>query len=395
MVVQGLELGALEPYADAVPAGGRLRGEGRPLHDLGGPRPARSAACAAPPASRRPDWEIFAGLALAMGGDLGFETLEELQEELGGAARAARSPRASRVERAPRPPSRLGRGRAARCSRYPLLVDEGRLSERRGRAEGCARESRRSSRCTREDARRLGLADGAPAPCRDAPPARPSSPLRVTEHVARGLGLRAVQPARARGEHAAVRVVPRRPRPLERRRWPRTTREAARRRRSGSEPDGLARLAAARRRGSSWCSSRLLIAVMLYIWMERKVIADMQTRIGPMRAGPARHPRHARRRASSCSSRRASRPRSADTAVYSIAPLLAMLPAFLAFAVIPFGTDVHDLRPRRPVPARRPEHRPAVGAGHDLARRLRRRAGRMVERLELPAARRASARARR
>ena len=30
----------------------------------------------------------------------------------------------------------------------------------------------------------------------------------------------------------------------------------------------------------------LLIAVMLYIWMERKVIADMQTRVGPMRAGP-------------------------------------------------------------------------------------------------------------
>ena len=28
----------------------------------------------------------------------------------------------------------------------------------------------------------------------------------------------------------------------------------------------------------------LLIAVMLYIWMERKVIADMQTRVGPLRS---------------------------------------------------------------------------------------------------------------
>ena len=40
----------------------------------------------------------------------------------------------------------------------------------------------------------------------------------------------------------------------------------------------------------------LLIAVLLYIWMERKVIADMQTRMGPMRAGPRGMLDHARRR---------------------------------------------------------------------------------------------------
>ena len=40
----------------------------------------------------------------------------------------------------------------------------------------------------------------------------------------------------------------------------------------------------------------LLISVLIYIWFERKIIADMQTRMGPMRAGPARHPDHPRRR---------------------------------------------------------------------------------------------------
>ena len=30
----------------------------------------------------------------------------------------------------------------------------------------------------------------------------------------------------------------------------------------------------------------LLVSVLLFIWMERKVIADLQTRSGPMRAGP-------------------------------------------------------------------------------------------------------------
>jgi NADH:ubiquinone oxidoreductase subunit H len=40
----------------------------------------------------------------------------------------------------------------------------------------------------------------------------------------------------------------------------------------------------------------LLLSVLLYIWMERKVIADFQTRTGPMRAGPARRPGHVRRR---------------------------------------------------------------------------------------------------
>jgi NADH-quinone oxidoreductase subunit H len=83
----------------------------------------------------------------------------------------------------------------------------------------------------------------------------------------------------------------------------------------------------------------LLIAVMLYIWMERKVIADFQTRMGPMRAGP-RGILITLADGIKLFFKEAITPTNADRTVYAVAPVLAMLPAFLAFAVIPFGTHV-------------------------------------------------------
>src|SRR5919198_1509553 len=81
----------------------------------------------------------------------------------------------------------------------------------------------------------------------------------------------------------------------------------------------------------------LLIAVMLLIWFERKLVADMQTRIGPNRAGPfgllitlADGVK--------LFFKEGITPSEADRPVYLVAPLVSMLPAFLAFAVIPFGT---------------------------------------------------------
>ena len=83
----------------------------------------------------------------------------------------------------------------------------------------------------------------------------------------------------------------------------------------------------------------LLIAVMLYIWMERKVIADFQTRKGPMRAGP-RGILVTLADGIKLFFKEGITPTNADRMVYAIAPVIAMLPAFLAFAVIPFGTHV-------------------------------------------------------
>jgi NADH-quinone oxidoreductase subunit H len=80
----------------------------------------------------------------------------------------------------------------------------------------------------------------------------------------------------------------------------------------------------------------LLVGVMFYVWFMRKVIADMQNRIGPATAGPfgilqtladgiklffKEH----------------SMPDSADRSVFLVAPYLSILPAFLAFSIIPIG----------------------------------------------------------
>ena len=41
-------------------------------------------------------------------------------------------------------------------------------------------------------------------------------------------------------------------------------------------------------------------------------------------------------------------PKAADKVVFVLAPVIAAVPAFLAFAVIPFGPEVHDPVHRHP-----------------------------------------------
>jgi NADH-quinone oxidoreductase subunit H len=83
----------------------------------------------------------------------------------------------------------------------------------------------------------------------------------------------------------------------------------------------------------------LLLTVLLVIWLERKVIADMQTRIGPNRAGPA-GVLITLADGVKLFFKEGITPTLAERPIYLLAPILAMFPAFLAFAVIPFGTGV-------------------------------------------------------
>src|SRR5947207_15915370 len=84
----------------------------------------------------------------------------------------------------------------------------------------------------------------------------------------------------------------------------------------------------------------LLIAVMLVVWLERKLVADMQTRIGPNRAGPFGL-LITLADGIKLFFKEGITPITADRAVYVIAPVISVIPAFLAFAVIPFGTGIH------------------------------------------------------
>ena len=80
----------------------------------------------------------------------------------------------------------------------------------------------------------------------------------------------------------------------------------------------------------------VLVTVILLVWFERKVVADMQNRLGPMRAGPwgilqtvadgvkllVKEPVV---------------PRKVEYALYMVAPIAALVPAILIFMVVPIG----------------------------------------------------------
>jgi NADH-quinone oxidoreductase subunit H len=80
----------------------------------------------------------------------------------------------------------------------------------------------------------------------------------------------------------------------------------------------------------------MLLSVAYLTWLERKVISDFQVRLGPMRVGP-----HGLLQPIADGLKLMFKediiPQAADRTIYILAPTLALIPAFISFAVIPFG----------------------------------------------------------
>ena len=84
-----------------------------------------------------------------------------------------------------------------------------------------------------------------------------------------------------------------------------------------------------------------LLATMLMIWFERKIISDLQNRIGPNRAGPFGI-FQTLADGLKVLLKEDLIPDKADKWVFRFAPLLTMVPAFIVFGLIPLGGDFRD-----------------------------------------------------
>jgi NADH-quinone oxidoreductase subunit H len=85
----------------------------------------------------------------------------------------------------------------------------------------------------------------------------------------------------------------------------------------------------------------LLVAVILMVWFERKVIADMQNRLGPNRAGPF-GVLQTLADGMKLLLKEDLVPERADRVVFKLAPFLSLVPAFVTFAIIPIAGNFND-----------------------------------------------------
>ena len=84
----------------------------------------------------------------------------------------------------------------------------------------------------------------------------------------------------------------------------------------------------------------LLTNTILLIWLERKLVAGMQSRVGPDRAGPFGILQTVAD-AIKLMLKEQILPLKADRAMYLLAPIVALVPSFLIFMIIPLGPNLN------------------------------------------------------
>ena len=92
----------------------------------------------------------------------------------------------------------------------------------------------------------------------------------------------------------------------------------------------------------------LVLLTLFNIWFERRVVARMQHRVGPNVHGPFGL-LQSLADGVKLALKQDIVPRGADKVVFVLAPVLATVPAFVAFAVIPFGPEVNLFGERTPL----------------------------------------------
>jgi NADH-quinone oxidoreductase subunit H len=92
----------------------------------------------------------------------------------------------------------------------------------------------------------------------------------------------------------------------------------------------------------------LVLLTLFNIWWERRVVARMQHRIGPNVHGPFGL-LQSLADGVKLALKEDLTPKAADKLVFLIAPVLATVPAFVTFAVIPFGPEVNFFGERTPL----------------------------------------------
>ena len=92
----------------------------------------------------------------------------------------------------------------------------------------------------------------------------------------------------------------------------------------------------------------LVLLTLFNIWAERRVVARMQQRVGPNRVGPFGL-LQGLVDGIKLALKEDIIPTAADKAVFIIAPLLAAIPAFITWAVIPLGPEVSIFHHRTPL----------------------------------------------